>query len=137
MSDRIPDPYSGKGLNEAAAADLDEDELGGTGGSSGGGTRQGKGAISGGTTDREERLPAGTAHGIAAEAAALGNPEGGFAMMGQRSNAGAEPTGAETVGAGGSRGEPGSGTPADSGEVGGAGSGTGPEGAASPGGRGR
>lgn len=132
MIDRIPDPYAGEGLNEAAAADLGEDELGGTGGSSGGGTTEGKGQVSGGTTDRERSMPAGTAHGIAAEAEALGHPEGGLAGMGQRSNAGAEPTGAETVGAGAGRGEPGSGTAKDTGDLGGGGGGTGPAGTDGP-----
>lgn len=132
MIDRIPDPYAGEGPAEAAAADLEDDELEGTKGSSGGGPIEGEGQVSGGTTDRERSMPAGTAHGIAAEAEALGHPEQRLAGAGQRSNAGVDPTGAETVGVVADRPDPGSGTAKDSGDLGGGGGGSGPAGTSGP-----
>jgi hypothetical protein len=82
--------------------------------------------------------------GIAAEAASYGPADGSLADAAAGREPGAErprggPTGAEAIGQGAGRGDPGSGTPGDRGETGGGGpagqqGGTGPEGSASPGG---
>ena len=81
------------GVNGAEFADRDKDDLGGTGDSSGGGTRAGRGKPRGGMADRQAggmlgATPFGAGAGslagldgggIAAEAAALGATDGSLA----------------------------------------------------------
>jgi hypothetical protein len=137
MNDQVKDSDVGVGLAGRRLAERDKDDLDGTGGSSGGGTIAGAGTVSGGTTDRSAGPAdlAGTAHGAATEAAALGSADGSLADLGQRSNPGADVTGAEAIGAGAGRGEAGSGTPPDRSGAGGGGGGPGPRGMRSPGGQ--
>ena len=80
--------------------------------------------------------------GIAAEAAALGSVDGTLADAAAQAQGGAErlsagPTGGEAIGAGATRGETGSGTPGDTGDLGGGGAEGTMQGTASPGGDGR
>ena len=148
------------GLNGSELANRGDEDLGGAGGSSGGGTVAGRGEPSGGaiegtggtsgdTTSGETPFGAGTGSlagldggGIAAEAAALGTADGALADAASDRPSGPErlsggPTGAEAIGQGARRGETGSGTPGGGGDLGGGGGGTGPAGTASPGGEGR
>src|SRR5438270_4487010 len=90
------------GLNEAALADRDEETLGGTGGSSGGGTIAGAGEPSGGTTDQDIGTLGARDGLIAAEAAALGDASGSLANAAAAAAPGADrlsagPVGGETV----------------------------------------
>ena len=140
------------GVNGAEFADRDKDDLGGTGDSSGGGTRAGRGKPRGGMADRQAggmlgATPFGAGAGslagldgggIAAEAAALGAVDGSLTNAAEDRESRAErrrggPTGAEAIGAGARRGDIGSGTRGDSGDLGGGG-GTGSAGSTSPGG---
>ena len=140
------------GVNGAEFADRDKDDLGGTGDSSGGGTRAGQGKPRGGMADRQAggmlgATPFGAGAGslagldgggIAAEAAALGAVDGSLTNAAEDRESRAErrrggPTGAEAIGAGARRGDIGSGTRGDSGDLGGGG-GTGSAGSTSPGG---
>ncbi|HEX9964896.1 MAG TPA: hypothetical protein VGB04_07915 [Allosphingosinicella sp.] len=156
-------PDIGKGLNEAALADHDREDIGGAGGSSGGGTIAGRGEPSGGTLGgtggtqggvpgdmlRGESVMGaaspslgGKDGGIAAEAAALGDASGALADEAANRQPGAERlsggvTGAEAIGQGAARGDIGSGTPGDKGDLGGGDVGRSPSGTASPGGEGR
>jgi hypothetical protein len=116
----------GNGLNEATIAGHDEEPLGGTGGSSGGGTIAGSGDPDGGTLEglrREtqmERVSASPDDAeIAAEAGALGSADGALAdaAAGARDPAAGTSIG-ESLGTVG-RAEAGSGTPGDRGELGG------------------
>ena len=152
------------GLNASELTDREAEDLGGAGGSSGGGTTSGRGEPSGGaiggTAGTSGGVPgdvlggetpfgAGAGSlagldggGIAAEAAALGTADGALADAASDDEPGAErlsggPSGAEAIGQGARRGETGSGTRADTGDLGGGGGGTGPAGTASPGGGGR
>jgi hypothetical protein len=163
MNDRN-DPTATGGLNEAALAERDKEDLGGAGGSSGGGTIAGKGEPSGGTLGGtggteggvpgdmlggESVLGAGSGAlagldggGIAAEAASYGPAHGSLADEAAAREPGAErlsggPTGAEALGAGAGRGEVGAGTPSDKGDLGGGGAEKGVHATASPGGEGR
>jgi hypothetical protein len=145
MDERERRPDIGNGLNEAALVGRDQEDLGGAGGSSGGGTVAGRGEPSGGTlggTDGRAAGLGGTDGGIAAEAAALGDAPGALADEAAKAQSGAEhpsggPTGAEAIGQGAGRGEIGSGTPGDKGDLGGGDVGRSPSGTASPGGEGR
>jgi hypothetical protein len=77
---------------------------------------------------------------VAAEAAALGSVDGTLADAAQQAGAeplGTVPTGGETIGTGAGRGEPGSGTPGDKGDLGGGGAEGTMHGTVSPGGDGR
>ena len=130
------------GLNEAVLAGRDKEDLGGAGGSSGGGTMAGAGEPSGGTLDRAgDTLADVTDNEVAKEAAALGPSDGSLADAANGNGPrlpGVGPVGGETVGSGAGRGDPGSGTPGGRGELGGGGplgqhGGTGP--ASSDGGR--
>ena len=121
----MPGTDIGNGLNEAVLADRDDDALGGTGGSSGGGTIAGSGDPAGGTLDEQRGVRmehAGAAPGdaeIAEEAGALGPADGSLADAlsgGRDPNAGAS-IGESLGGAG--RADAGSGTPGDRGELGG------------------
>ncbi len=154
---------TGGGLNEAALANIDDDEdLGGAGGSSGGGTIAGSGDPSGGTLAGTGGTTGGVAGdmlggetvlgarsgslgakdgAIAAEAAALGDASGSLADAAAAAEPGAErlsagPTGAEAIHQGVGRGDAGSGTPGDKGDLGGVGLATNSGGAARPGGSG-
>ena len=141
------------GVNGAEFADRDKDDLGGTGDSSGGGTRAGRGEPPGGTAVRQAggmlgATPFGAGAGslagldgggIAAEAAALGAADGSLADAADDREPGAErlsagPTGLEAIGQGARRGDVGSGTRGDSGDLGGGGGGTGSAGSTNPGG---
>lgn len=129
-------------VNGAELADRDQDALGGTGGSSGGGARAGRGEPSGGASDRQAggmlgATPFGAGAGslagldgggIVAEAAALGAADGSLADAADDREPGAErlssgPTGAEAIGQGARRGDTGSGTRGDLGDLGGGGGG--------------
>jgi hypothetical protein len=136
----------GGGLNEAALAGANKEDLGGAGGSSGGGTIAGSGEPSGGTLHGGGQtsggipvdagagpaaLTGGVAaldpSGIAAEAAALGSADGTLADAAQRAagyapHTGGGPVGSEALGAGAGRGDVGSGTARDRGDLGGGGS---------------
>ena len=122
-----PGRDSGGGLNEAALAGRGEEDPGGAGGGSDGGTMAGAGEPSGGLLSGAGGTTAGLIDdNIAAEAAALGPADGSLSD-------------AEALGDGVGRATTGSGTPRDRGETGGGGGlgqggGTGPAGAASPGG---
>jgi hypothetical protein len=116
----------GNGLNEATIAGRDREALGGTGGSSGGGTIAGSGDPDGGTLDglrsemRMEHVgatPEDTQ--IAAEAGALGSADGALAdaAAGARDPAAGASIGESLGGAG--RADAGSGMPGDRGELGG------------------
>src|SRR5437868_3862392 len=112
----MTDQDTGGGINGAELQD--REDLGGAGGSSGGGTIAGSGDPSGGT------LGGTVGGGIAGEAAALGDADGSLADAASATEPGAErlsvgPTGGETFGAGAGRGEVGSGTPGDKGDLGG------------------
>jgi hypothetical protein len=136
------------GLNEAAAQPARAEDLGGAGGSSGGGTSAGAGAgqPSGGTLDHAGGAAAGspgddagekalvaagadslasqTRDPMAAEAAALGAADGSLADAGRDARPalpGSGPVGGETLRTGSGRSEIGSGTPPDRGEAGGGG----------------
>ena len=141
------------GVNGAEFADRDKDDVGGTGDSSGGGTRAGQGKPRGGMADRQAggmlgATPFGAGAGslagldgggIAAEAAALGAVDGSLADAAEDRESGAEQmsggaTGAEAIGPGARRGDIGSGTRGDSGDLGGGGGGTGSAGSTNPGG---
>lgn len=113
------------------------EDRGGTGGQSGGGTMAGAGQPSGGTLDSlrgEANAPVHEPHAtprpdslagvadseIAAEAAVLGSADGALAdAAGGGGGAGTAPSMGEAIGSGAGRGEPGSGTPGDRGELGG------------------
>ena len=97
MSDRIPDPYSGQGLNEAVAADQGTDERSETRGSSRKNLAPDRPNIPTASDDPEPAVPAGTSHGCAAEAASIASQNDGLVAMGQRSNAGVNPTGADAA----------------------------------------
>jgi hypothetical protein len=130
-------PTRGKltgGIGEAPLAGLDQEPLGGTGGSSGSGTRSGAGEPSGGAADRRIPEDAGIASGdremaessdeeIARAARALGSVPGSLADAAAEETRGPAlaggAVGAEAVGAGAGRGEAGSGSPRDQGELGG------------------
>jgi hypothetical protein len=135
----------GGGLNEAALAGANKEDLGGSGGSSGGGTIAGSGEPSGGTLQGGQTIGGVSADagpgpatltggvaaldpsGIAAEAAALGSVDGTLADAAQRAagqapHLGGGPVGSEALGAGAGRGDVGSGTPSDRGDLGGGGS---------------
>jgi hypothetical protein len=136
----------GGGLNEAVLAGANQEGLGGSGGSSGGGTIAGSGEPSGGTLQGGGQtsgavpadagagpaaLTGGVAaldpSGIAAEAAALGGADGTLADAAQRAAGQAPhirggPVGSEALGGGAGRGDVGSGTPSDKGDLGGGGS---------------
>ncbi|HEX8514405.1 MAG TPA: hypothetical protein VF688_15020 [Allosphingosinicella sp.] len=142
MDEREGQPDIGNGLSEAALADHDPEDIGGAGGSSGGGTIAGRGEPSGGTLGGTVGVPGGKDTGIAAEAAALGDASGALADEAAKAQPGAERlsgggTGAEAIGQGAGRGEIGSGTPGDKGDLGGGDFGRSPTGTASPGGEGR
>lgn len=159
MNERERQPDIGNGLNEAVLADHDREDIGGAGGSSGGGTIAGRGEPSGGTlggtggtqSGVPGELPGGASMmgaasasdgAVAAEAAALGDASGALADEAAKAQPGAErlgggPTGAEAIGQGAARGDIGSGTPGDKGDLGGGDVGRSPSGTASPGGEGR
>ena len=149
------------GLSASELADRDDEELGGAGGSSGGGTASGRGEPSGGAIGGtggtsggvpgdmlggETPFGAGVGSlagldggGIAAEAAALGTADGALADAASHDEPGGErlsggPTGPPAIGQGARRGETGSGTRPDTGDLGGGGGGTGPAGTANAGG---
>lgn len=157
-------PDATGGINEAALAGRDKEDLGGAGGSSGGGTIAGAGEPSGGTLGGtggtqgglpgdmlggESVMGAGAGSlagldggGIAAEAASYGPAHGSLADEAAEREPGAErlsggPTGAEALGAGAGRGAIGSGTAGDKGDLGGGGAEKGTHATASPGGEGR
>lgn len=111
---------TGGGINGAELADRDDEGLGTAGGGTGGmpGGESPYGASAGSVT--------GVGGAFAAEAAALGVDSGPLR----------DPTGGEAIGQGAGRGEAGSGTPGDKGDLGGGEAGTGPEGTAGPGGTG-
>jgi hypothetical protein len=143
MADRQDERAGDPARGITGAGLLDEhgrEPLDGTGGSSGGGTIGGSGPgaddISGGTAGAAAHpgTPAATTGSIASDAAALGSADGSLADAARRSTPRNALTGAEAVGSGAGRGEVGSGTPADTGELGGGGGGTGPAGTARPGG---
>ena len=138
------DQAPGGGLNEAAAVRATEEDVGSTGGSSGGGTISGRGEPSGGTLDRSggtmpgmpqdagqqalvaagaDSLSAQTGNQIASEAAALGAADGSIADAAGAGSAvpNGGPTAAEALGSGAGGGNVGSGTPADRGDLGGGG----------------
>jgi hypothetical protein len=142
--DRAADPVGG--LDLGALADRDRDEPGGEGDLTGGGAD---------AASAPGNMPVGTGSlagldgsGIAVEAASYGPADGALADAaaaagegGRERQHGAGPTGAEAIGQGAGRGEPGSGTPGDRGETGGGGppglhGGTGPESSGNPGGGG-
>jgi hypothetical protein len=110
---------------------------------SGGNTIAGAGDPSGGPIGGTPGSSAATGDGaIAAEAAALGSVDGTLADAAAQAQPGAErlsagPTGGEAVGAGAARGEVGSGTRGDKGDLGGGGAEGTMHGASSPGGDGR
>ena len=111
----------------------------GSGGNTVAGAGDPSGGPIGGTPGTSAALGDG---GIAAEAAALGRVDGTLADAAAQAQGGAERlgaglTGGETIGAGAGRGETGSGTPADTGDLGGGGAEGTLHGAASPGGDGR
>ncbi|HEX8125449.1 MAG TPA: hypothetical protein VF548_07700 [Allosphingosinicella sp.] len=145
MEERERQPDIGNGLNAAALAGHDREDLGGAGGSSGGGTIAGRGEPSGGTLGGAGAGSAalgGSDGAIAAAAAALGDASGALADEAAKRQPGAErvaggPTGAEAIGQGAGRGDIGSGTPGDKGDLGGGDVGRSPGGTASPGGDGR
>jgi hypothetical protein len=112
---------------------------------SGGNTVAGAGDPSGGPiggTPGSSAAALGGDGAIAAEAAALGSVDGTLADAAAQAQPGAErlsagPTGGESIGTGAGRGEVGSGTPRDTGELGGGGAEGTVHGTASPGGDGR
>jgi hypothetical protein len=126
-----------------------QDHLGELG--SGGDTLAGAGDPSGGAIGATAGTAAGPggahpatsgASGAAAEAAALGAVDGSLADYAAQAEPGAErlsggPAGGETLGAGAGRGDVGSGTPADRGDLGGGGAEGSTLASASPGGDGR
>lgn len=117
------------GVNAAELQHREKDDLSGTGGSSGGGTRAGAGDVSGGTTDRDED-PAVSQSGDAGDA------------MGRGKLAASESGGRPSTSIGDALGDPGRPTPGsgtkDRGELGGGGAmgggGAGVKGTGSPGG---
>jgi hypothetical protein len=134
--DHEPDARPTGGLNEAALAERDRDDPGGE-------TALGGdpllGAGSGSLAGPLAGLDGG---GMAAEAAALGPADGALADESSAREPGAErlsggPVGGEALGTGAGRGEPGSGTQNDTGDLGGGGAEKGPTGTAKPGGDGR
>ncbi|MEA3009404.1 MAG: hypothetical protein QOJ91_1096 [Sphingomonadales bacterium] len=145
MDGRERQPDIGNGLGDAPLADHDGEDIGGAGGSSGGGTIAGRGEPSGGTLDGDPGASlaglAGKDAEAAAEAAALGEGSGALADSAANARPGAErlgggPLGAESIGQGVGRGEIGSGTPGDKGDLGGGDVGRSPGATASPGGEG-
>lgn len=146
LDERERQPDIGSGLGDAPLADHDPEDIGGAGGSSGGGTIAGRGEPSGGTLGASPgaSLPGlgGKDSEVAAEAAALGEASGALADSAANARPGAErlgagPSGAEATGQGAGRGEIGSGTPGDRGDLGGGEFGRNPGGTARPGGEGR
>jgi hypothetical protein len=136
--ERRPDPTGG--LNEAALAEHEREDLGGAGGTQSG--------VPGDRLGGESPMGAGSASlgrkagGIAAEAAALGDAPGALADEAAKAEPGAErlsggPSGAEAIGAGAGRRDTGSLTPGDKGDLGGGDTGRSPTGTASAGGEGR
>lgn len=137
---RKPVAETGNGLNEAVLAGRGEEDSGGSGGDSGGGTMAGAGEPSGGLLSSSGATMAGlTNDHIAAEASSLGPADGSLDEGGEHMGAARRPTGAEALGDEAARAPIGSGAPPDRSETGSAGpigpsGGAGPAGAASPGG---
>ena len=102
----------GGGINGIELQNREKDVLFGTGGSSGGGTIAGSGDTSGGATGRDQD-PALPTAGDAGDAIGRGKLAAAGANTG--------PRGGEALGAGAGRGNTGSGTPRDTGDLGGGG----------------
>jgi hypothetical protein len=136
-------PDIGNGIDANELQDhLGEDLGAGTGGSSSGDTIGGKGDPEGGTFGGGDGTGPATlaavTGGPAVEAAALGETPGALADAAAQAQAGPErlsgdPAGGETLGAGAARGDIGSGTPSDTGDLGGGGAEGSVSGTASPG----